>query len=151
MSFEYCINQLATVIKTISGYGDTNVSSGDYRILQKGITKGVVLRPGAFSRERSQFKGGIDTNWDITTELFIKYQNDSQINNDIRDERQNIIDKVDQYPFLNTAGTSTIYHAKIVSGNDPVPVFSEDGSGPHYFMQEMRCLAEEHVTVTELE
>ncbi len=151
MSYEYCQERLATIIRTISGYGSANVGLGDYRILQGGNTKAVVLRPGTFTRGRASFGGGLDVNWSIILELFIKYQDDAQVTNDIRDERQNIIDKVDQYPFLNTAGTGTIFHAMITSGAEPVPVFGEDGSGPHYCMAEMTCAAQEKITVTEAE
>ncbi len=151
MGFKYCADQLAITIKLLDNYDDTNVTFNDYRVLQRGITKAVVLRRGSFSRARTEFRGGRETVWNIITELFIKYKDDVQAQNDIRDESQDIMDKVDQYPLLGSAGTSTIYHAYITSGAEPVPVFSEDGRGPHFFMQELQASIIEHTIVTELE
>ena len=151
MSYEFCQNQLATTIRTLSNYDTNNLTLTDYRALQKGYTKVVVLRPGAFSRERTEFSGGMETTWNIVTELFIKYQDDTQVQNDIRDERQDIIDTVDKYPFLGTSGTASILYAIVSSGAEPTPVFAEDGSGPHFMLQELTCAVTEHTIVTESE
>ncbi len=149
MSYETMQTGLRNVITKIAGYSNNNVTLGDYRVLQRGGDKVVVLSPGPFTRERLDFAGGHQTNWDVIVELFIKYKDDTQVHDSIRDERQNIIDKIDQYPFLDA--TSGCFHGMIVSGDKPAPVFGEDGSGPHYFMQEMIAKITEQTTVTEAE
>ncbi len=149
MSYESMQTALRTVLTGIPGYTVINVSLADYRVLQKGYTKSMVMRPGPFERERLDFAGGHQTTWDIILELFVKYQDDTQVQNSIRDERQSIIDQVDTYPFLN--GASGCFHAMITRGLEPAPVFGEDGSGPHFFLQEMTCKVVEQVTVSEAE
>ena len=145
MSYENVQTGLANTIKLLTNYSTQNLTFGDYRVLQKGNTKVVVLRPGSFTQERTQFDGEINATWDIMIELFIRYKDDEQVTNSIRDERQDIIDKVNQYPKLG--GSADI--ALIISGAEPSPVFGEDGSGPHFFMQEMTCQATEYVAVSE--
>ena len=149
MSFEIMQSALQTLLATISGYTTANITLADYRALQKGYEKLIVLRPGTFTRNRLDFSGGRDNLWNVIVELFIKYKDDAQVQNAIRDERQNIIDKVDQYSKLNN--TDGCFHAMIISGAEPTPVFGEDGSGPHFLMQEMTCLIREFATVTEAE
>ena len=147
MSYENVQTGLSDTIKRLSSYTDSNVTTADYRLLNRGVTKAVVLRPGPFTQERTEFGGGIEATWNIMVELFVKYQDDTQVQNAIRDERQDIIDKVNEYPLL---GGSAI-HAMIIEGAEPTPVFGENGSGPHYFMQEMTVAATEYLTVSEAE
>ena len=149
MSFETMQSALQTLLATVSGYTTANITLADYRVLQRGYEKIIVLRPGAFTRDRLDFAGGRDNIWNVIVELFIKYKDDAQVQNAIRDERQNIIDKIDQYSKLNN--TSGCFHAMIISGAEPTPVFGEDGSGPHFFMQEMTCKIIEYSEVTEAE
>jgi len=149
MSYETCQDGLATVIKKLKNYTDNNVSLGDYRLLQRGFNQVVILRPGTFTRMRSEFGGGKQNTWNIIVELFIKYKDDAQIQENIRDERQDIIDQVDQYPKLDNV--SGVFDAQIISGAEPTPVFGADGSGPHFMMQEMICQIIEDIEVTELE
>ncbi len=138
---------LSNTIQKLTDYSKNNVTTADYRVLDKGYTKAVVLRPGPFTQERTEFGGGIEATWNIMIELFIKYQDDTQVQNSIRDERQDIIDKVNEYPELG--GSAVV--ALIFEGAEPVPVFGENGSGPHFLMQEMTCQAVEYLKVTEAE
>jgi len=149
MSYETIQAGLLAVIRKLTNYTSSNTSLADYRYLQRGYDKIVVLRPGAFTRERTGFRGGKENTWDIIVELFIKYQDDAQAQNAVRDERQDIIDKVDEYPKLDA--TSGVLIADIISGAEPTPVFAEDGSGPHFIMAEMTCRVIEDITVTEAE
>ncbi len=147
MSFENVQSGVSTTIQLIPGYDGDNVSNGDYKVLNVGNEKNVVLRPGTFTQERTEFGGGMEVIWNVAIELFIKYQDDVQVNNAIWDERQKIIDKINEYPKLG--GSATL--ALITGGAEPVPVFGEDGSGPHFMLQEITCAAQEYLVITEAE
>ncbi|MFW9991898.1 MAG: hypothetical protein ACFFD4_07540 [Candidatus Odinarchaeota archaeon] len=147
MSYEACQDALIDVIRKVDGYNKNNAVIGDYRILQKGQTNNIVVHPGPFTRGRTTFQGGKENRWEVIIELFVKYRDDAQVQNGIRDERQLIIDKVDQYPELDNE--SGVFNAEITSGDEPEPVFGGDGSGPHFFMQRMICEIREDITVTE--
>ena len=140
---------LLAVIQKLTNYTSSNTSLADYRFLQRGYDKVVVLRPGSFTRERTEFGGGKENTWNVIIELFIKYQDDAQAQNAIRDERQDIINKVDEYPKLD--GTNGVLIADIIGGAEPVPVFDASGGGPHFIMAEMTCRIVEIITVTETE
>lgn len=147
MSYEDVQTGLRNTIILLSKYNTQNVTEADYRVLQKGFTQAIVLRPGPFTQERTEFGGGIEATWNIMIELFIKYQDDAQVQNSIRDERQNIIDKVNEYPLLGGSAD----HALIIEGAEPTPVFDEVGGGPHFLMQEMICRVTEYLRITEAE
>lgn len=147
MAYENVQTGLSNVIQKLTNYDSNNVTTADYRVLQRGYTEAVVLRPGPFSQERTEFGGGIEVTWNIMVELFVKYQDDTQVQNSIRDERQDIIDKINEYPLLGGSAD----HALIIEGAEPTPVFGEDGSGPHFLMQEMTCQCTEWLRITEAE
>ncbi len=117
MSYTSVEDALRTILLTVSGYSTANVSEGDYRILGDGITKAMVLTPGAFSRT-NMAPGVQETEWVVNIELLIPFQDEiSTIASNIRTERQNIIDKVDAYPTLNK--TTGVLLGAIESGDEP--------------------------------
>jgi hypothetical protein len=146
MSYESVQSALVTQLENVTGFSSTNVSLGDYHVLGKGVSKAIVLRPGAFDLAYDSYGGAYAHRWDVLVELFEKYQDDSQVQNAIRDDRQAIIDRLAQYPTLD--GTAGVLDARIVRGEEPEPVYGADGSGPHFWMQRMVCQILEDASYT---
>ncbi len=104
MSYTTVEDALLAVVRSVTGYDTENSRVGDYRILGHGKGKAVILNPGPF-RRINESSGVIRTDWAVNLELYVAYSGDiSDVAEDIRVERQAIIDKIDQYPTLNRAG-----------------------------------------------
>ena len=117
MSYNVCEAALATIVKLVSGYTVANVSQGDYRVLGAGVTKAVILTPGRFTRETAAERW-MRSNWVVNMELYVAFGGEiSTVASNIRSERQNIIDKVDQYPTLNSA--TGVVLARLTGGDEP--------------------------------
>ena len=117
MSYVVAEDALVVILKTVSGFGATNVSKGDYRILGHGIEKALVLQPGPFSRENLA-PGIIHTAWVVLVELYIAFKGEiSTIATDLRTERQAVINMVDTYPTLNRTAGITL--GVLEAGDEP--------------------------------
>jgi hypothetical protein len=148
MSYETVATSLETLLKTITGFED-KVTQGDYRILDEGLNKCIVLSPASFERRRTSFNGGKENTWNITISLFIRYKTDAQAQDELRDNMQLIIDEIDQYPLLGDS--SGVMDALVNSGSAPGPVFGEHGEGPYFYLQDLNCKIIEWITITEKE
>ena len=134
---------LETIVKTVTGFGATNVSRGDYRILGHGKDKAIVLQPGAFTRQNIA-PGIVNTAWVILVELYIAFRGEiSTIASDLRTERQAVIDKIDAYPTLNK--TVGIVLGALEAGDEPE--LWAVGSR-QYWRQMLRVTVKEAGTVT---
>ena len=148
MAYTVAENGLLTLIRDISGYDTSNTSIGDWRILASGIKKAVILNPGSvIQRDLHGAPRRVRTLWVVHIELWIPFRTDlSQINSDIRTERQNILDKIDQYPTLN--GSANMINAMITSHDEPNIFDPMRGEGNRYWSQAFNCEVEERVSVT---
>lgn len=141
MSYKTCEDALAVVIRMLTNYTST-VSIGDYRVLGKGKMKAVILQPGPFTREMVS-ANRMRSVWKINAELFVGFTTDvSTVASSIRTERQDIIDKIDKYPTLNS--TTGIVLAQIMEGG--VPEVWAIGAGK-WWKQTLVCTVEERATV----
>jgi len=117
MSYNSVESALATIIKKASGYSATNVAQGDYRVLAKGNAKAVILQPGAFIRSQAA-ESWKRSQWNVNVEIYIAFGGEiSTVAGNIRTERQSIIDKIDQYPTLDSA--SGVVLAELAGGGEP--------------------------------
>ena len=136
---------LATVIKLLSGYTTTNVAQGNYRILGNGVTKAVILQPGAIQQRsivgapRRQ-----QTIWVCNIELWIPFLGEiSTVSDSLRSVRQALIDHIDKYPTLS--GTSGCINAFITGAQEPTEL---PGDPRRWWMQELQMTIEERTTIT---
>jgi hypothetical protein len=79
----------------------------------------VILHPGSIpAREVVAARRRISTNWEILIELFIPYTGENTTSaRRIREERQQLLDHIDQYPTLN--GVAGVVYAFIEAGREP--------------------------------
>jgi len=143
MSYSTCENALETIIKQVTGYSIANVTKGDYRILGHGVSKAVVLVPGAFTRNAAA-ESWLRTAWIANIELYVPFTGDiSTIASSIRTERQAIIDEVDKYPTLNSA--TGVVLARITGGGEPEMWVI---GNKNFWKQILNCSIEERVVVS---
>jgi len=82
--------------------------------------------------------------WSINVELLIAFKTEiSQVATDIRTQRQLIIDKIDEYPTLDT--TTGVVFAMITEGREPELV---QMGARTFWRQIMIAKVEERATVT---
>lgn len=145
MSYDTIEAAVLTRVRNISGYSSTNTSEGDYRILAKGVSKAVILQPGAIrGRTKIATPRRLGTTWVVLIELFIPFIKEiSDVADSIRTERQLIMDEMDKYPTLDQ--TTGVIHAWITSSSEPD---GWQGSGRRWWTQTLECEVTEHVTVT---
>lgn len=145
MSYASVESALLALIRQIPGYTDQNTSAGDYRVLGRGVSKAIVLVPGPIpQREVVASPRYMRTVWAIDIQLFIPFQGEiSEVAQDIRQERQAIIDKIDQHPTLNRA--PGVVSALVAYASEPL---YWQGSGNFWWQQNLTCLVEERVSVS---
>lgn len=115
MSYEDVETQLSTQLVACSSLSSTTVSKGDRTILNKGPSKAAVIVYESFDQVRETFGATHAVDWRSRVFLFVKYQTDSQMYNDMRDLRNEVINRINQYPHL---GDSTkVWDALIEEGS----------------------------------
>ena len=137
-------NGVAAVIKLLSGYNDTNVAVGDYKVLSSGKPRVVILDTGAVNiHEVAQSTRRMRTVWIVKIMLFVRFSKDvSTISADIRGYRQEILDQLDKYPTLN--GVSGVITALVTRLSQPA-IWS--GGERNWWLQTMDMEVEERYTV----
>lgn len=111
MSYETVANALETLLEAVTDFGSARVSQFDYSILNAGVKRAIVIRSNGWSRELTRFGGPYETTYDLGIELFAKYTKPADTENQLRDDMQLIIDKLDANPELN--GTANVINAFI--------------------------------------
>ena len=149
MSYSIIETGLKAIIKKVTGYTDANVALGDFRVLNAGYTKVIILTQGSFTNRRLAMGGEKERLWAIQINLFIKYKDDAQVHTDLVTEKQLILEKVDEYPELDNV--NGVIEALVISGDVPRRVFDDSGAGPHYFALTLTCQIKELVYMTEKE
>ena len=124
-------------------------AKGNWAVFGGGTDTAFVLTPGPFSRERVAFDGNKATDWDIDVNVLAKYDRDETVHDLIVGASQDVIDSVDAWPKLN--GTTGVYLAEVVGGEEPTPLFDMRGGGPHWKLRPIRVRVTEDITVSENE
>lgn len=110
------------MLEGATNFAAATVSQSNYRILNAGVTRGIVLRFGGLSRRPERFGGPFETTYRIAVELFARYTNDTDTENQLRDDMQAIMDRVDAYPELNgTSGVDFAFIAEAEESQMPPP------------------------------
>jgi len=145
MSYANIEAALLTRIQNLSNYSTTNSSRGDYRVLGAGVSRAIILEPGAIP-ERDHFAAPrvISTVWDINIRLFIPWAGQMSISNtNLEADRQEIIDELDKYPTLN--GTTDVVNAMLIGARAPEVWV---GESRQWWQQDMTYQVRENVIIT---
>ena len=123
---------------------------GDWRYMNAGLPQSFVLNPAPAERRRITFGGGKEAMWDIEINIAARYTSDRDVHDVLIQATQDIIDTVDAWPqMVGTDGVNL--PIEIVSGEEPSPLFGQDGSGPYFFNRSLVCRIFEDVAVSENE
>lgn len=148
MSYETCEAALKTQIEAIGEDWEEWVTLADYRLLAKGVSKrAVILAYDGFEHTRTEFGGGHCYAWRVKIWLFARYTDDDAVHNQLRDDRQAILDRIAQYPKLG--GASGVFDALVETGSEE-PEAIELG-GVVFHVESMDVVIAEDVEVSEAE
>jgi len=123
------------------------VTQGDFRVLNKGATWAVVLVYDSFEHSRLDFGGDHQYLWRVRILLFVRYQDDVQVQTDTETARQAILDRLAEYPKLG--GVSGVLDALVVSGTSEPDRFTVGEIS--FFAESLVCEVTEDVEVAEAE
>ena len=116
MSWEGVVGGLETLLEGVTGFSSAQVSQEDYTILNKGISKGIVLHHAEAMIELSSAGGQADIHRTIEVKVFEQYKNPTDTENDLRDDVELVMQRLWQYPELN--GTAGVLGAFVRSISD---------------------------------
>jgi hypothetical protein len=147
LSYTSVESALLTVLRIHADWTSTNTSAGDFRILGKGLTKGLILTQGRIaSREVIAAPRRVSTSWWVDINIFIPFKDEvSTVMSDLKTQRSNVIDHLDKYPSLN--GGTGVIHAFVVSGGEP-RIWEGNRKQRNWYVQILNFEITEHVTVT---
>ncbi len=98
------LSALSTVVKTHRNYNDDNVTVGDQRVLDRGVTTAVVIDGGPIESPADHeynYMTGVTSVYATTVYVYRKYVQDAQSREDLRDDTQNIRETIDGYHRLD--------------------------------------------------
>lgn len=140
MSYTTVEDAALAVVRKATDYTTANTATGVPRVLQAGITKGVILTPGPFRRELYTLTQ-VRNIWTVNVELYIPYTDSMDtLAANVRTERQSLIDVFDKWPLLD--GTAGVDFAFVESAGPP----EEWIMGGRWWRQVMALRVEEIVT-----
>jgi hypothetical protein len=127
-------------------------SKSDYRVLQNPTSgQAVVIVPAPFTRQRIEFQGGKSTDWNMDVQIFalVGASTENETHDLLLGFSQDVIDTIDAWPKL--VATAGVYLAEVISGDEPLPLYAPDGTGPHWMMRTIRVSIQEDIEVSENE
>jgi len=129
-----------TLLQALTGTfaATTDVSRGDYRILDSGADAVAVLVPGAFEQDGIAEGGARKSvrDWNVLIDLFRKYLDEGTTWTNFETDRDAVIAELEKYPTLN--GEAGIVRGIISADADAGEVFDEDDNGPFFVWQRLR-------------
>ena len=144
MSIASVMDGLASVIKTVDGYDDSNVSISDNRVLNNGPVKCAMIWRMPGSRRQDITLGNpktVQNSWQIGIDIYCLTAGDPQaVSGTLESEVNLILDAVSNYPNLN--GTPGVVYA---TADVPEDMESAQVAASNYYRQKV------HVEVRELE
>ena len=141
------MNGLETLLEGVTGFSANQVSQEDYSILNRGVTRAIVLVHGGFKAEKMAFSRSGLTDHLVQIQLFEKYTKPSATTNALRDDAQLVKLRIDAYPKLN--GVSGVYHTELLAFDGNILTPTQDVPGllqrPHTWrVITLQCLIREH-------
>ena len=151
MTYETVANGLETLLEGVSGFAAAQVAQADYAVLNKGVTRAIVILDGGNTEERISFGGRFRSTYLFDIQLFARYLNGpADTENQLRDDRELIADRIRKFPKLNA--TAGVLVANIVgTGPTEMPPGELQASPNAWRMKQILCEVWEEITVTESE
>lgn len=144
MTYTTVETAVQTVLQKLSNFADSEVTRGDYRVLDEIRTDCIVLVPGSFG-EPQRISESIYRSWDVLADLFYVYLDDGSSWTNFTASRDDVINQLEQYPTLDS--TSGITGVEVSADSDADEVWSEE-RGPFYITQRLRITVLERYDLT---
>ena len=117
MTLESIQEGLEHQITELASFETNQVSINDWSILAGGVDQAVVLEYQGFEADRETYAPKTLFKWEIRVNLLVRYTDEEEGANAIRDRRDDIITRILQNPKLpNSGGTDTALDSLPVSG-----------------------------------
>ncbi len=140
MSYSSVEAAVLTLLQALTGTfaATTDVTRGDYRILDSGADTNAVLIPGSFEQDGIAEGGARKSvrDWNVLIDLFRQYADDGTTWTNFETDRDAVMAQLEKYPTLN--GESGVVNVVISADADPGEVFDEDDAGPFFVWQRLR-------------
>lgn len=95
------MNGLEVLMEGVAGFTTASVAQDDYTVLNKGVSKAMVLVHDGARVEHQGLAGTADVWHQVRIELFEQYKSPTNTINDLRDDAQLILTRSLQFPKLN--------------------------------------------------
>ena len=115
------LSALAIIVKKHRNYNDDNVTVGDHRVLDRGVSTAVVIDGGPIESpvdHEYNYQVGVTSVYATTVYVYRKYVQDAKSREDLRDDTQNVRETIDGYHRLNENAES----CKVISASKPMYV-----------------------------
>ena len=143
---------ILTQIRATSGFNANNSSRGIYNILNSGKAKSyAIVRGDSFVNSQSGLGSALGGNvqyerdWVTVVELWINLNNYGSSLSELYDRRQEIIERIDQYPRLEDT-TNTIVDARVSQGGNVFELVTPGGKV--WLRQDIQISWEENYNAT---
>ena len=120
------------------------VSIEDLKVLAGGTAKAAIIDYGGFTQQRRSMGGDHVVTWLALVNLYVRYQDDAQVRDDLRDFRDAVLTRINRYPELNA--TAGVFDAFVVGG-ESMPEQVLVGS-VKFFGETLRCEVADEIAVT---
>jgi len=140
MTFETVQEGLATQLKALTAFDATNVSLNDWDILSHGVSAAAILEYQEFEAVRDS--ADVDTlfRWRVRINLLVRYTEDVQGNNDMRDRRDEILTRILQNPTLGATAFDSMPVSGSLSDNEVIEI-----GGVRFLHEYITVMIEERV------
>lgn len=120
-----------TLLQGLTGTFATTaqVTRGDWRPMDRGISPTAVLFPGAVSPGDHWAAGGEDYIWSVNCDLIVRYLLDGTSWVTLEQTRDAVIALIQKYPTLNALGNCAVGP---VNGGDMLEIRNKEGDGPFF-------------------
>jgi len=127
------LNALAAIVKKHANYDDTNVTLGNQRVLDWGVTTAVVIDGGPIDSPTDHeynYMVGVTSEYSPTVYVYRKYVQDAESRANLRDDTKNVRETIDGYHRLNGNAES----CKVTSISAPTYV-GVQGNPPSFIVR----------------
>lgn len=142
MAYETVEDALVNQIQAIST--DIVVAKHNFSKIQTGTKRAAILKYGRFSQRRADMRGVHQIDWTIIVQLVARYTTDDEVRPLLREFRQAVIDRINQYPRL---GIPTVIFDAMITEGQPLPEEVTLG-GARFLGEYLVCVATEEIDVT---
>lgn len=153
MSYDAIEDRAQDLLQLLTGTfaKSSQVTRGDWRILDSGDTPLAVLYGGAFTQipDADCAYGEQGYDWTLNCDLFVRYLDEGTTAVTLTQTRDAVVGHIAKYPQLNAlAGIVDVSH---VQGGEFIQIFDKDGNGPFFLQTTLSWTVREVAAVAFLE